>query len=152
MKEEVQKSMETTKSNTKSCMRQVWRVFFCRRHIKNLKILAGTVSICGGLIIWQVSEELYSTEFVSWRKDFFKSPLSGKFHYFFQRPRRCRPLAKSHIFFFPFLSPSPGDLYWIGSDKSCSTLIGRHKLSVVQMHVHQPLTKLWCLHLLNPAM
>ena len=51
-----------------------------------------------------------------------------------------------HLFYFP------GDLYWIGSDKSCSTLIGRHKLGVVQMHVYQPLTKLWCEHLLNPAM
>merc|ERR1712013_829400 len=51
------------------------------------------------------------------------------------------------FFFFP-----SGNLYWIGSDKSCSTLIGRHKLVVVQMHVYQPLTKLWCVHLLNPAM
>ena len=75
------------------------------------------------------------------------------FAVFFQRPRRCRPLAKSHIYFFLFPSPSPpGDLYWIGSDKSCSTLIGRHKLGVVQMHVPQPLPKLWCVHLLNPAM
>ena len=41
---------------------------------------------------------------------------------------------------------------FIGSDQSCSTLIGRHKLGVVQMHVSQPLTKLWCVHLLIPAM
>ena len=72
---------------------------------------------------------------------------------FFQRPRRCRPVAQSHIFssLFLFLSYS-GDLYWIGCDKSCSTLIGRHKLGVVQMHVYQPLTQLWRVHLLNPAM
>ena len=37
-------------------------------------------------------------------------------------------------FFFFFFFSSPGDLYWIGSDKSCSTLIGQHKLGVVQMH------------------
>ena len=53
----------------------------------------------------------------------------------------------------PYLSSLySGDLYRIGSDKSCSTLIGRHKLDVVQMHVYQPLTQLWCVHLLNPAM
>ena len=56
------------------------------------------------------------------------------------------------LFFFFFFPSYSGDLYWIGSDKSCSTLIGRHKLGVVQMHVYQPLTKLWCVHLLNPAM
>ena len=66
---------------------------------------------------------------------------------FLQRPRQFRPLAKSHI--FPFL---PGDLYWNGSEKSYYTLIGRHTLGVVQMHEYQPLTKLWCVHLLNPAM
>ena len=40
-----------------------------------------------------------------------------------------------------------GDLYWIGCDKSCSTLIGRHKLGAVNKHVYQPLTKLCCVHL-----
>ena len=44
------------------------------------------------------------------------------------------------------------DLYWTGCDKSCSTVIGRHKLGLVQTHVYHPLTKLWCVHLLIPAM
>ena len=35
------------------------------------------------------------------------------------------------FFFFHFYS---GDLYWIGSDESCSTLIGQHKLGAVDMH------------------
>ena len=63
--------------------------------------------------------------------------VATKTSLFFQRPWWCRPLAKSHIFCFLFL---PGGLYWIGSDKSCSTLIGRHKLGVVQMHVYHPLS------------
>ena len=37
---------------------------------------------------------------------------------------------------------SSGDLYWIGSDKSCSTLIARHKLGAVHVHVYWPLMKL----------
>ena len=41
--------METIKSNTKSGRTQGLRLFFSRRHIRNLKILAGTVSLCGGL-------------------------------------------------------------------------------------------------------
>ena len=60
-------------------------------------------------------------------------------------------LGKEPHLSFSF-SFSSGDLYWIGCDKSCFTLIGRHKLGVVQMHVYQPLTKLWCVHLLSPAM
>ena len=63
-------------------------------------------------------------------------------HDIFPPARTGPPVAKSHIFFLLllFFLSSPGDLYSIGSYKSCSTLIGRHKLGVVQMHVYQPLT------------
>ena len=62
---------------------------------------------------------------------------------FFHWPRRSQTVAKSH--FFPF---SSGYLDWIGCDKSCSTLIGWHKLDAVHMHVCTcPATDKCCVHL-----
>ena len=49
---------------------------------------------------------------------------------FFWRAPSRRPVSKGpHFFNFS------GDLYRIGSDKSCSTLIGRHKPSAVSIHI-----------------
>ena len=59
-----------------------------------------------------------------------------KAYLFLTGPVEDGPSAKDHIFPSSLLFPlSPGDLYWIGSDKSCSALIGRHKFGLVQMHV-----------------
>ena len=69
---------------------------------------------------------------------------------FFQRPRRCRPLAKSHIFFSFFFSFRGPLLDWFGQIMLYSHWSTQTRRST--MHVYQPLTKLWCVHLLNPAM
>ena len=76
--------------------------------------------------------------------------LKYTLHIFPTAPTMAAVGKEPNFSFFLFLYS--GDLNWIGSDKSFSTLIGRHKLGVVQMHEYQPLTKLWCVHLLNPAM
>ena len=79
-------------------------------------------------------------------KPIMEIPRFSEKEYFFPPARTGPPVTKDHIFFSFFLF-SPGDLYWIGSNKSCSTLIGRHKLAAVNMHVYQPLTKLCSVHL-----
>ena len=52
----------------------------------------------------------------------------------FPPARTGPPVAKDHIYFLLLLFFSsffPGDLYWIDSDKSYSTPIGRHKRTCV---------------------
>ena len=80
-------------------------------------ILVGRVaqtSKLSGEAIWQVSEDPYHTEFVSWRVDHFLffyffstnggggQALSGKFHYFFY-PSLWFSQESAHIFFLEIL-------------------------------------------------
>ena len=72
------------------------------------------------------------TKVFSARKIAYGSQFLGKTRFinpFFHRHGRVRRWQRAtffffFFFFFFFLFSSPGDLYWIGSDKSCSTFIG----------------------------
>ena len=115
--------------------------------LDNIRLRSKVLSYCVRYPI-MISE----TQFL-FDKNFYSRMSGNEFSNIFPTAPTMSAVGKEpHFSFFSFsFSFLPGDLYWIGSDKSCSTLIGRHKLGVVQMQVDQPLTKLWCVHLLNPA-